>query len=142
MSLRKHPSSRTTGAFPILGMTVTEINPLKNVLTTNDPAVGATEINPSQLKIVLKNNDPAVVVFYAPWCGHCKTLKKKGELEKCAQIVPVYLLNGDQNPQICGKYNIRGFPTILVKNKQKELINPNCGRSGESMSRAALQAFY
>ncbi|KAF2071466.1 hypothetical protein CYY_007219 [Polysphondylium violaceum] len=57
-----------------------------------------------------------MVEFYAPWCGHCKSLKP--EYEKAAKnlkgLVRVGAVNCDEqaNKELCSNYQIQGFPTI------------------------------
>jgi protein disulfide-isomerase A6 len=57
-----------------------------------------------------------LVEFYAPWCGHCKNLAP--EYEKAATnlkgIVRVGAVNCDEEQEICGTYEVKGFPTIKL----------------------------
>lgn len=68
-------------------------------------------------QVVLKSNQTTIVEFYAPWCGHCKNLKK--DYTKAAKhlkdIAQVGAVNCDyaKNKNICSKYKIEGYPTIL-----------------------------
>lgn len=68
-------------------------------------------------KVVLDSNHTTIVEFYAPWCGHCRSLKK--DYTKAAKhlkdIVQVAAVNCDyaKNKHICSKYKIEGYPTIL-----------------------------
>jgi thiol-disulfide isomerase/thioredoxin len=52
-----------------------------------------------------------VIIFYAPWCGHCK--KSMNEFLKAAQNSIVELVNSDEDPELAQEYQVNGFPTIL-----------------------------
>ncbi|ODQ65666.1 thioredoxin-like protein, partial [Nadsonia fulvescens var. elongata DSM 6958] len=78
------------------------------VLQVNTPADFDT--------MVLDTNHTSVVEFYAPWCGHCKTLapqfdKSARKMEGIVNFVAVDCDRGKLKP-LCAKYGIRGFPTV------------------------------
>ena len=54
--------------------------------------------------------------FYAPWCGHCKSLAP--EYAKAAKIldgvVKVVAVDATQHESLAQKYQIQGFPTLKV----------------------------
>lgn len=73
---------------------------------------------------VLENSDHlSVVEFYAPWCGHCQTLKS--EYSKAAKsslgIVDYLAVNcdDDSNKPLCQRYQVQGFPTIKLFRPRK-----------------------
>jgi len=60
---------------------------------------------------------PAFIEFYAPWCGHCKSLapeyEKVGESFKPFQKqVIVAKVDCDANKAVCEKFGVTGYPTL------------------------------
>ncbi|KAL3148687.1 hypothetical protein ABBQ38_014102 [Trebouxia sp. C0009 RCD-2024] len=69
-------------------------------------------------KAVLDSDLPAIVEFYAPWCGHCKSLaphyqKVAENLQGIATVAAVDCDNADNQP-LCGEYKVQGFPTLKI----------------------------
>ncbi len=67
-------------------------------------------------KTVKKPGVNALVEFYAPWCGHCKTLKPIYEQvaknfateSKCAVVA----VDATASPDLASKYDVTGYPTL------------------------------
>ncbi|GAB4823313.1 hypothetical protein N2152v2_010359 [Parachlorella kessleri] len=62
------------------------------------------------------------VEFYAPWCGHCQSLKPTwidlaGQLEGRVRVGAV---DCTANQQTCSEFGVRGFPTIKFFGSNKE----------------------
>ena len=76
--------------------------------------------------LVINSNELWLVEFYAPWCGHCKSLAP--EWEKAANalkgIVKVGAVDADAHKNLGGRFGVKGFPTIkyfgLQKNSPKD----------------------
>ena len=68
---------------------------------------------------VLKSDMPVLVDFWAEWCNPCKQLGPI--LEELAvdfkDRLVVAKLNIDQNPNMPGRYGVRGIPTLMIFKK-------------------------
>ena len=70
---------------------------------------------------VLGADKPVLVDFWAEWCGPCRMIAPALEelSQELGDQVTIVKHNIDENPEIPGKYGVRGIPTmILFKNGQ------------------------
>lgn len=80
----------------------------------------------------------AAVEFYADWCTFCRQQEAVSDrIMESGSAVPIYLMNGDEHPELVQKYDIMGYPTyILFENG--EVIGRSVGAKPEQAVREFL----
>jgi protein disulfide-isomerase A6 len=75
---------------------------------------------------VLEPGKPWVVKFFAPWCGHCKSMAADYEkvAAKVGGLVGVGSVDCDQEKELCGAMQVKGFPTL-------KLFGPDIDKKGK-----------
>lgn len=91
---------------------------------------------------VANSEDVWFVEFYAPWCGHCKSLKP--EYEDAAQQlegkVKLGAVDCTQEEGLCGKFGVRGYPTIKFFGGDKNRpVDYNGERTAAGMAEYGLK---
>ncbi|KAM7503692.1 hypothetical protein LguiB_002596 [Lonicera macranthoides] len=89
--------------------------------------------------LVLKSKELWIVEFFAPWCGHCKKLAP--EWKKAASNLKGKVKLGhvdcDADKSLMSRFNVQGFPTIMVFGADKDSPFPYEG----ARSASAIESF-
>ena len=116
-----HSHSSLITVIIIAALTLCVLPAAHALYSPSDNVVDLTSANFNSK--VINSNDIVLVEFFAPWCGHCKSLVP--EYKKVAQalsgVVVVGAVDGTANENLAGQYGIKGFPTIklFIGNKAK-----------------------
>ncbi|KAK8952038.1 Protein disulfide isomerase-like 2-2 [Platanthera zijinensis] len=111
-------------------------------------------------QVVLDSTKDVLVEFYAPWCGHCKSLapvyEKLANVYKLDEDVVIANVDADKYKNLAEKYGVTGYPTLKFfpkTNKAGEdydggrdldafitFFNEKCGTSRDTTGQLTSQA--
>jgi protein disulfide-isomerase A6 len=86
-----------------------------------DPSIaleGVTDLTPDNFDELVGKEKHALVEFYAPWCGHCKSLVPeylalgKAVQKSASKDVLIAKVNADKHNSLGSRFGVSGFPTI------------------------------
>jgi protein disulfide-isomerase-like protein len=87
-------------------------------------AVIAIAIASKFLKEGFEAKGKHLVLYFAPWCGHCKVLKPEWEMLETAGVkgVTVSKVDADEEPNKIKEAGVDGFPTIIFYNNGEKSV--------------------
>jgi len=91
------------------------LSALTLALAAFDASSDVLNLEPTNFDEHVGGSKGAFVEFYAPWCGHCKSLAP--EYEKVATAfkglpVVVAAVDADKHRDLGGRFGVQGFPTL------------------------------
>lgn len=83
---------------------------------------GVVVLDPKNFESFIDSQDYTIIEFYAPWCGHCKSLEPEWATaaSKVSKLKPKVLLakvDADAHKELATKYDVSGYPTIKIFKK-------------------------
>nr|QBK87257.1 MAG: thioredoxin [Marseillevirus LCMAC201] len=94
----------------------------ERMVAVNQPEPKQEEAQPQKLD----EEDKVLVMFFAPWCGHCQNMSPAWD-EFTQNFdgyngIKILKINGEENQQLSQLHDIKGFP--VIKYCPKGLQNP------------------
>jgi len=143
-TLKWFPAGSTTPEAYSGGRTASDIVNYVNSKAGTNARIVAAKSNVVDLDdknfedVVMDSEKDVLVEFYAPWCGHCKTLAPVWEKVASSFVgepgVTVAKIDADKWKEIGSRYKVTGFPTIKFFPKgNKAGESYDGGRDGEAL---------
>ncbi|KAF7899662.1 hypothetical protein EAF00_003998 [Botryotinia globosa] len=103
------------------------------------------DLIPSNFDQFAFEGKPALIEFFAPWCGHCKTLapvyeQLASDFAFAKDKVTIAKVDADAEKSLGKKFGVQGFPTIkYFDGKSKTPEDYNGGRDIDSLTEFITQ---
>ncbi|EOD05413.1 hypothetical protein EMIHUDRAFT_199129 [Emiliania huxleyi CCMP1516] len=80
---------------------------------------GVAVLTPDNFDDWVKAQEFALVEFYAPWCGHCKSLAPEwaAAAKKTRKYCPLAKVDADEHKSLAERFDVSGYPTIKTFKK-------------------------
>lgn len=109
------------------------------------PRMGTVyELEDTDMEKFLGSTDTAVVLFYAPWCGHCKNMMPKFADAATAsanmrdgQTCTWSQINADKYGRVAKQFQIELFPTTIVFHRGTIVVRKSGGQDDAQLLKMA-----
>jgi len=112
------------------GATLTFVNKLKKIEPAWPSGHKIKLLKQSNFHDTLKSEPAALVMFYAPWCGHCKHAKPEfAAASKEAKKGIFAAVDCTKDNEICKEHGVQGYPTLKMYRNGKKGRDYSGGRT-------------
>lgn len=112
---------------------------LASLVLANESKV--IDLIPKNFDSIVLTGKPALVEFFAPWCGHCKTLAPVYEelaqaFDHVQDKLSIAKVDADANRSLGKRFGVQGFPTLKwFDGKSEKPVEYNGARDLESLKK-------
>mmetsp|Transcript_27688 Transcript_27688/g.54527 ORF Transcript_27688/g.54527 Transcript_27688/m.54527 type:complete len:507 (+) Transcript_27688:41-1561(+) len=127
-------ADRLNGQFDDL---VKELAPPPELSWAEEPhGKDVVHLTDDDFESTINSKSHGIVMFYAPWCGHCKSFKPEfgdAATQLAGSDVTVGALDATKHPKSAKKYGVEGYPTIWYFKDGKNVEKYEGGRTAKAV---------